>query len=90
MILKVSDSTEETAEMTWRLRDLLALFGRRLRLRAALRSYDALSDAQLEDIGLTRGDLEIAARNRRKLPRRLSDAYVRRQPFAGLVRRRAG
>lgn len=90
MILKVSDSIEETAGMTWHLRDLVGRIRRRLRLSATLKSYEALTDAQLEDIGLTRGDLEAAARSRRELPDHLSDAYMRRQPFTGFVRRRAG
>jgi uncharacterized protein YjiS (DUF1127 family) len=86
MILKVSDSHDDTVDMFWRLRRLAGAPARWLRAARLIASYVRLSDAQLEDIGLNRADIDAAARApAADQPAHLADAYMRRQPFSGLL-----
>ena len=86
MILKVSDSLDETVEMVWRLRSLAGAPARWRRSARLFASTARLTDATIDDSGRSRADIDAAVRApAADRPAHLADADMRHQPFSGLL-----
>ncbi|MEM8854743.1 MAG: hypothetical protein AAGD34_13660 [Pseudomonadota bacterium] len=79
MFFRTTDSLDDTADQVWRLRRLVTAPWRWLRGDGTLEAYAHLSARQLQDIGLDKADIDLAAQPGRQASATLALAYRRRK-----------